>query len=980
MMTGVVDSRDDVPMVGRAREFAHLKDAVTRAAASTPSAVLLTGEAGAGKSRLISELYADLPQGALVLRAQCVDLGDPGLPYLALADLIRALQAEPELSTVIEGYPVVATLTAPQSGNEPVDESRRLQVLAGLAALLADAGRLRTPAVVVVEDLQWIDESSAAFLRFLVSRMHAEPVVLIATVRTDGVTARPRVRALLSELSRLAWVNRLDLLPFDAGEVAAYLELAGLPADSDAAAGALRRTGGNPYYLQTLVAAGQQGSDEQGLPRALADNVVGRLDGLTDDARTLVRAASVATREVSDAVLRQVLGLPDAAMDAAARLAVAEGILQPKGSGYAFGHDLMRSAVYDDLLPGERTRLHAAHALALEAGVGGAASAAEIAHHYAAADDAPKSLTWTVRAAEQALRAVAPAEALIHLERALSLWPSVADAATLAGATQGRLATMAAMAGGLAGEPAKAIEWARLAIRLCDADGDAAGSVEARAELVRRMAETDAVDQVVEIAEEAVRLAEGLDARSVALAHVVLARALLAARRTDEASPQADSAVQAAKAAGAAGLEVEALTTAAFADEVAGDRPAAAARLGSAMRLARAEGEWVAELRAHYMLASLHYYNGDVAGALPVLEAAIGRVNESGLLWSGPGVELRILQAVARYVSGDFDGSLRAANAPESRPPDVAGARLAAISCYAAVAGGHADAEARIDSLRDSWDLEPQVAIVAGGCEADLLTWRGDFAGAVAAAERAQLHLDRVAGEGMYAGLWLSALGLAALADQAERARHQRDDDAVNAAVAQGDLLLARVERIVASGRGRAGDLGPEGRAWHRRAIAEHARLTDVPTVEAWQQALDAFGYGHVYEQARCHWRLAEALIASGDRPGAREKALAAAAMAETMQALPLRQAIAAFATRTRLLPSAQGADAVLTEREREVLALVAEGLTNKEIGKRLFISDKTASVHLSNVMTKLNVTSRTEAVTVAHRRGLLDVIGPDRS
>ncbi len=187
-----------------------------------------------------------------------------------------------------------------------------------------------------------------------------------------------------------------------------------------------------------------------------------------------------------------------------------------------------------------------------------------------------------------------------------------------------------------------------------------------------------------------------------------------------------------------------------------------------------------AELRAHYSLASLHYYNGDVSGSLPVLGAAMTRVTETGLRWSVPGVELRVLHTIALYVSGELDASLEVAEAPESRPPDVAAARLAAVSCYAAVAGGLPDAERRLAGLRESWDTHPQVALVAGGCEADGLAWAGDFSAAVAMAERAQHHLDNAVGEGMYGGLWLSALGLSALADEASYCRQRRDEAGVD--------------------------------------------------------------------------------------------------------------------------------------------------------------------------------------------------------
>ena len=133
---------------------------------------------------------------------------------------------------------------------------------------------------------------------------------------------------------------------------------------------------------------------------------------------------------------------------------------------------------------------------------------------------------------------------------------------------------------------------------------------------------------------------------------------------------------------------MDALTTSALLDEIDGDLDGAATRLGDAARLAQAEHEPAAELRAHYALACLRYYNGDVAGALPVLRAALARVDATGLRWSDSGVELRVLQAVALFVSGDLDASLEVAEAPATRPPDVAAARLAAVGCYAAVARG----------------------------------------------------------------------------------------------------------------------------------------------------------------------------------------------------------------------------------------------------------------------------------------------------
>ena len=254
MMAVVVGPQDDVPLVGRERELSLLRAAVTRAADGTPGAVLVAGEAGGGKTRLVRALLEDSPRPeALVLHAQCVDLGDPGLPYLAMVDLVRAVQAvadaDPEVAAVLDRFPVVAGLTdSSASRDDPVDESRRLQLLDAMATLLAGVGRLRGPVVVAVEDLQWVDSSSSDFLHFLLSRMTSERLLVVATVRTDGLAARPRARRLLNDLGRLPSVHRLDLEPFDAAEVAEYLaRVDGGPTDPDVAAEVFRRTRGNPY-------------------------------------------------------------------------------------------------------------------------------------------------------------------------------------------------------------------------------------------------------------------------------------------------------------------------------------------------------------------------------------------------------------------------------------------------------------------------------------------------------------------------------------------------------------------------------------------------------------------------------------------------------------------------------------------------------------------------------------------------------------
>ena len=192
-------------------------------------------------------------------------------------------------------------------------------------------------------------------------------------------------------------------------------------------------------------------------------------------------------------------------------------------------------------------------------------------------------LVWSIRAADEAMRVLAPDEALQHLERALAAWPNVEDAAALAGESEGRVAVRAARAAGLAGEPARAIEWARRAIRLCDDDGDGTGGVQARAELVRQLLVADATDQTVRPAEEAVRARRGRPRSTPTRWHSPTWcwhghcwRPGASTRRARRPSARWSEA----RAAGAPGLEVEALATKAFLDEIDGDRQGAADGLG----------------------------------------------------------------------------------------------------------------------------------------------------------------------------------------------------------------------------------------------------------------------------------------------------------------------------------------------------------------------------------------------------------------
>jgi DNA-binding CsgD family transcriptional regulator len=324
---------------------------------------------------------------------------------------------------------------------------------------------------------------------------------------------------------------------------------------------------------------------------------------------------------------------------------------------------------------------------------------------------------------------------------------------------------------------------------------------------------------------------------------------------------------------------------------------------------------------------------------------------------------------------GDWDGSTAAAALVGSMPPDLVAARLSAASLYTAVGRGDPDALDLTERLRPAWHRDGQIALIAGGCRADALTWSGQFDEAVGVAREVLAFLTRAWNDYFLGGIWLSALALAALAEERSVTRgavpEKRRLDEV-------DELLQHAVTTAQRGRPRFAELGPEGRGWLARAHAEHARAHGRPDVKAWTAAVEEFGDWYPYEQARSRWRLVEALLDTGERETAAEELRLAHATARRLGAVPLENGVVELARRARLDLAGTGGDtparepSPLTPREAAVLALVAEGLTNRQVGERLFISDKTVSVHLSNVMAKLGASGRTEAVSVAYRRGLL--------
>ncbi len=960
-----------LPFVGRAEQVDRFRAALARARDGEPSVILLSGDAGVGKTRLLTRM-AEITrnEGARVVVSHCVDLGDVGLPYLPFSEALAQLRGCAEVDAVISARPALGRLLdigLPDPGPGSAEQVARGQLFDGIASAMGAGGEAGHPLVLMIEDLHWADPSSRDVVRFLIARLNSEHLLVVASYRTDDLHRRHPLRPALSEMLRHPRVDHVHLPPFTRAELAQFGEaVTGRVLPDDVLRRVLGRSEGNAYFAQELLEAEP---DAAVLPGSLSDVLHARLERLDPAVQILAGIASVAGRRVSEELLSAVAtGEPafaaDGSFDRALREAVAHHVLATEDARWiVFRHALLAEAVYADLLPGEVTGLHRAYQrrIAADPSLG---SPAELAHHALRAHELPVALSASFAAAQEAADVLAPAESLRHLETVISLWDAVPEPAERIGHDLVDVQMTAALAASRAGQPARAAALAVAALDRCD---------EARAARLTPAAAYYLIDDLRE--EQALRRAERalvvLDTEGPSADRARLlaaqARSALNCDRDDEARVIAERAVAEAQQLGVPEAEADALTT--LAVLAVSEADLAGELFGRSLELARSAGDLIAELRAAHNLTANRYYAGDLAQAARLCETGIERATSNGVLWMGYGLGLLQYRELIRYVRGD----LRPPAPTRDWVPESARWNLSVVELYAAVARGDPEALARGRAIVVDWQRDPFMALVSGGCTIDALTWAGEQQEAVDLTFRLIEFMDRAWNDYFLGGIWLSALGIAALADRTAQTRLAGGD--VSADLETGRILLARMQETARRGRPRGGRLGPEGRAWMARALAEHGRLTGDDDPDRWRAAVAGFGYGYRYEVARSRWRLAQALAAGGDRAGAAAEAAEALREAREMGAVPLAGAVGELGRRARLeLPGSPATGGgVLTGREAEVLRLVAAGLTNRQIGERLFISGKTVSVHISNVLGKLGAGGRAEAVAVAHRRGLLD-------
>ena len=994
-------------LVGRQAEFGRLRSLLRDAAAGRPVVALVSGDAGVGKTRLVAELSAQATgDGFAVLTGRCAELADT-VPYLPLADALRDAAAGPlaggPLKDALVSRPVLSRLLPDAGGGQPpgadtpgLAQQQLFGAVLGMLSELADA----SPVLLVLEDVHWADRSTRDLVTFLSRVLHRERLAIVVTYRTDDLHRRHPLRPVIAELTRLPSVTTVALGPLDASAMAQHLTaLSGAPLDPAVLDSVITRAEGNAYYAEELLAAASTCVGE--LPARLADLLLARTERLSPAAQQVLRAAAVTGRRVDDELARQASGLAGPEYDEAVREAVANQLLVPDGEqGYAFRHALLREAIYGDLLPGERTRLHArlAELLADERRrkeVPG--TAAELAHHSLASHDIPGALAASVAAGREADRLAAPAEAHRHYDQALSLWDRVDDPEKLAAMNRGKLAFKSANSAAASGDINRAVHVLRRLLKyLRDGEPDPELLCRASERLAYFLLDVDEDEAAIAAAESAVAaLPEQPPTWQRARALGTYARALLTMKDEAPARAQAQLALAAARAAAAPWVEADALVTLGQLSEQAGRMEEAIELFTRAHQQARTETVLDVELRAGFQLARVQLEWGDLEAASSTAHHGVLRAEEAGLDLAPYGYDLQYLHYLAHYSAGEWEHAQALADGFATRVGSPAESRLSAMALFIDVARDRPSVTERLTWLRPFFARDRFTEYLGRGLLAEHALWRGDREAAVAEAEATVRATEEYQGGFSPTVIRPAAVGLCAMADLAWQARAAGDQARVEELVEAARRLIEIAREGAAYPARPSSVLGVDGRGWLARAEAEWHRAQGGNDPRYWQSVVDEFGPGFVYETARSRWRLAEALAAAARRDEAQRELLLAAEAAEQLGATPLRSALSDLARRARLADRATPGQAGrgdrpggaaardplagLTERELEVLRLLATGQSNREIGAELFIAPKTASVHVSNILAKLGAASRTEAAAIAHAQGVGLPARPER-
>ncbi len=978
--------------IGRSAELSTLL--ATARGEDDTSLWLVAGDAGVGKTRLVEEVMAGLAADrATVGRGSCLQTAQGALPFVAVAEALTAVcrasdpdrvhrlaDALPELGLLLpELAPVAPQVTLPGAPNGRADvtgdDASRLRLFDAISRLLAELSAER-PICLVLEDLHWAEPSTRDLLPFLLAHLADRPVTIIGTYRSDAISRTHPLRPLLAELDRRPRVGRLPLAPFDLAELTAFADarLGTLPTARvlDEVA---ERSGGNAFYASELLDAHAAG--RQTVRRELFDLILARIEPLSTDAKETLDLLAAGGGAVRDDLLAAVTQKDEDTLDAALHEAIEHQVVVVGDDGtLRFRHALMQEAVYSTLLPRQRRRKHERYAAVLSDQPRLAASpeseAAELAWHLAEARRFDEAFAASLLAADAAERILAFSEALEHIESALELWD---EARRVDGPPPTHL-DLLVRAGSLAaasGNAPRAVTFQRAALREAD-DLPATRQAVMHTTLGRYLQSAGMADHALEEYRTGVELVPSTDVtaeRAEVLAG--LGGQLMLTMHHGDAEPVLAAAIDVARRCDARTTLGHALNSLGCVLLHQGHCEEGIAHLTEARDIAEELGSVSAIARYHVNLGSGLTLQGDLREAERVGREGIEFLDASG---HPPVQRFYIASNLCETLCemGRIDEAwelARSAPRPEGILPTTWTLHYSLLS---ALRQGDLEEAQRIVDAFEADTLaanDPQALYAFWNGVAQLATAMGD-------ASRARNAIARGLPASHYVAHHLEMRSLAITLEARDA------DRGVDGAAERAADELALMEAELAATIGT-----PDRQSFRIRALLAQARARVAqagrgdPT-DQWRAAVDEWdGGGFAWNRADAQHHLGAALLRAGDRTGAARELVAVAEFAEQFGATPLGEATRALLDNAGLLAAASDGndDAAadndarhgpLTAREFAVLQLIADGRTNRQIGEQLYISPKTASVHVSRILQKLNVENRTEAAAAGRRAGLV--------
>jgi DNA-binding CsgD family transcriptional regulator len=936
-----------VPIVGRGHELAQMRAALAAAAGGAGRLVLVSGEPGIGKTRLVSAIVEMAGEYDVPVAAGCA-LDDPGMP--PLWPWREAGRSVPALADALRG-------TAGSADGSPVaadSASERFLMFAAACQALASAADERG-LLVVLEDLQWADRTSLLLLRHLAAELARTRLLVVATFRESPDTPP-------GDLLRAGDTRPIRLTGLSRPEIAQWLRRLETVGDVDGLADRLwAGTGGNPLFVRMIVERGASALDDglSGFPdlRHLLLAKLGRLGG---PARDLLDAASVLGERIDAPVLAEVTGLSAARVGILLDQAVAEGVLHstPDVAGLSFSHALVRDALYDELAPSRRMALHGQTARALELSDRGAAFAGQIASHWQRSGDPDweaNCTRWAREAARSATASLAYDEAARFAALALSAAEAdLTQAGTVGAGLRAELTLEAARTEFVAGHIEASLAHCQAAARLAE-DAGRPDILAAAALVITGMGDPATTATVDALCAKAIR---AVPAQDTALGARLRARQAIAAAEADAGNRARDLSAEALALAEQSGdpdalLDgIHARHLSLCAPQYLAERRELATR---ACQVALRARQPLAELWGHVWLVDAAFQAGDLAA----LDYELGRIEQfaayrkHGLAWW----HLHRLRATRASLTGDLDAAIAHNEAARAVAAEIGA--ISTIGLYhaflilLALLRGTIDreaGEAALAMLRQVPDV-PLVRVFIPLIHALL----GDHDLARATFEEFR-HMPGTIEVGPRWAALLSQIGnVALMLDDAETADRIYQEVSGLAPTYAGDgsglvFSAGSAQRMI-------GDLAlatgrvDEAIRRYTDAIEMNARIGARPFT-----ALSRLG-------------LAKALVANGhpgDLPTARTLVTEAAAEFRRLD-LPGPLA-AADALLARIDAAARAADP-LSPRESEVASLIALAMSNRQIADQLVLSERTVETHVRSILAKLGYTTRTEIATWSLRR-----------